>query len=75
MSATYEIRTIKDFLAVPAEKREAMLRDFLQWMTLCDVIAGKFTPKWVQVGDVFRWIDDGKTGLVKIVMIPMEGKE
>ena len=75
MSDTYDIRTIKDFLDVPAEKREAMLFDFLQWMMLCDEIAKEFTPREVQVGVVFRWIDDGKTGLVKIVMRPMEKAE
>ena len=75
MSATYDISAIKDFLAVPTEKREAMLIDFLHWMTLCDEVVAKCAPKQLRVGDYFRWIDDGMTGLTEIIIRPVESPE
>ena len=75
LGKTYAIRTIKDFLAVPQEKRVAMLLDFLNWLWICDDVSANFTHDELRIGDEFRWIDDGKTGLVEIVMRPMEGEE
>ena len=75
VSATYDIRTIKDFLAVPVEKRESMLFDFLHWMMICDEVVAKFTPEELQIGDYFRWVDDGKYGIKEIIMRMVEVEE
>ncbi|THD06164.1 hypothetical protein [Rhodanobacter lindaniclasticus] len=62
----YEIRSIKDFLSVPPDKRVAALCDFAMWLAICDMMADKFTPEEVTVGDVFKWKDDGISGCSEI---------
>ncbi len=59
----YEIRTVQDFFAIPAEKREACLTDFALWlevmssemMTALEGIDGVRGKR-----EVFGWVDDGK---------------
>lgn len=66
MSDEYIIRTVKDFLTVPADKREAMLADFIVWMDMADRLAEVFDPSELTVIDHFRWKDDGITGCSEI---------
>ncbi len=53
---TYEIRTINDLLRVPAEKRDACLRQIQYALVLHELAFGKDSQK---VGlDVITWADD-----------------
>lgn len=70
MPNKYEIRTIKDMISVPADKRGAMLSDLLIWLTMTDDRAeiesklSKILGSPTSVDDsVFTWIDDGIEGL------------
>jgi hypothetical protein len=69
---TFEIRTVKDFLTVPEDRRRICLREFDAWLSLQvsvkDLILaaanalGTSLPDdaiQMQEADVFRWIDDG----------------
>lgn len=62
----YEIRTVKDFLKVPASKRADMLADFGQWIEMCSAVDLLFRPEILTTGDSFKWIDDGIAGLSEI---------
>lgn len=66
MSTEYPIRTVNDFLTVPADRREAMLADLSEWMKLRDRIAPLVAAGQLEVPDVFRWLDDGAVGLSQI---------
>ena len=69
MSDRYEIKTVADFLSVPAEKRAECLADFSQWLSivdehkeiesLLDQIAGT-DGAFSTMTDRFIWIDDSK---------------
>jgi hypothetical protein len=69
---TYEIRSVKDFLAIPPDKRTAALADFAMWLAICDTVAEKYTPEELTVRDVFRWKDDGIAGCSEINIITPE---
>lgn len=70
--ATYEIRTVTDFLMVPESRRRICLREFHSWMAIQEGLTDLFcavgdaleTPVPREAlhwrNDVFRWIDDGK---------------
>lgn len=75
MNNLYEIRTVKDFLTVPASKRHAALTDFAMWLAICDEVAEQFEPEEVTVGNVFKWKDDGVPGCSEINIRPMENAE
>lgn len=62
----YEIRTVKDFLSIPPDKRPAALAAFAMWLAICDKVASKYTPEELTVRDVFRWKDDGIAGCSEI---------
>lgn len=66
MSDVYTIRTVKDFLTVPNDKRDAMLADFLLWMSMADRVASLFDTSEMTVMDHFKWVDDGVHGFSKI---------
>lgn len=72
---TYEIRSVKDFLAIPPDKRTAALADFAMWLAICDTVAEKYTPEELTVRDVFRWKDDGIAGCSEINIIAPEQPE
>ena len=62
MSERIEIRTVADFVAIPAEKIEHCLKDFALWLSFREAwkatigeIEGVSMPE-----DKFIWIDDGK---------------
>lgn len=61
---TYEIRTVRDFLAIPSEKLESCLFDLAIWVRL--VRAGEelgMTVEALEGGcgpDAFGWLDDGQ---------------
>ena len=68
--ATYEIRTVLDFLKVPESRRGVCLREFRAFLVmahhgkaLLDALTDDVAPNsGVQVAslDVYRWVDDGK---------------
>lgn len=63
MNDIYEIRTVKDFLKVPASKREAMLADFNGWLEMTSMVDLLFRPEILTSGDSFKWVDDGVSGI------------
>lgn len=63
MSDEYHIRTMQDFLAVPKDRRPAMLADFAEWMNLRDKLRLFVGNGEVAPADEFWWIDDGAVGL------------
>ena len=63
MSAEYRIHTPMDFMAIPKDRREAMLIDLAEWMKLRDKYAPLVADGLIEIPDEFHWIDDGKTGL------------
>ena len=68
----YEIRSVKDFLTIPEDKRATALSDFAMWLAICDEVAEQFKPEEVAVGNVFKWKDDGVSGCSEINILPME---
>lgn len=52
---TYKIRTIQDFLLVPADRLEECLREFAIMLGMARVATGLLG--W-ELGDTFTWIDD-----------------
>ena len=63
MSDEYHIRTMQDFLAVPKDRRPAMLADFVEWMNLRDKLQKLADSGEVVPADEFWWIDDDVVGL------------
>jgi uncharacterized membrane protein len=69
----YEIRTVEDFLAVPADKRDECLRDFKTWMEIksktgeieAELSEGLGVPVAIR-HNVFTWLDDGIAGVSQI---------
>ena len=66
MNTVYEIRTVKDFLTIPVEKRKSALDDFGLWLGMNDAIAELCAGGLLKVGDSFKWIDDGKIGCSEV---------
>jgi hypothetical protein len=61
---TYEIRELADFASVPADRRDAMLADFKQFIELLDA-QRPVIELAKEIGGVrltFKWIDDGDVG-------------
>lgn len=64
MNNRYEIRTLEDFVNIPAEKRDHCLHDFGLWCdvmeqankTLKHAFGGVVKPQM----ETFIWLDDGK---------------
>ena len=78
----YEIKTVADFLSVPAEKRAECLADFQQWLAMADQhqeieslldqmaqTSGAFST----CRDTFVWVDDGQRGVSGIQFEAREG--
>ncbi len=59
----YVIEKPSDFLAVPADRRDAMLADLRGWIALMGNLQeqGLFEQGIVSIGN-FIWVDDGKPG-------------
>lgn len=78
----YEIRTVADFLIVPEERIIDCLVDFTIWLQLArqpetieNALTEIFSAKAGQIKsmpDVFRWRNDGKTGLSHVQLISSE---
>lgn len=58
-ASTYTIRTVQDFLTVPAHRRADCIRDFAGWLPLVE-LAVKLPG--VTTFPPYEWIDDGKPG-------------
>jgi hypothetical protein len=56
------IKTVSDFLVVPAEKRAHCLKDFAMWLEMVPAVNDMFGDiEGVRTKtDTFIWIDDGK---------------
>jgi hypothetical protein len=69
---TYEVRTVKDFLLIPADRRFIALREFHSWLHVQQAFMDLLLAAAESLGtpipaesmkfnnDVFRWVDDGK---------------
>lgn len=73
--AQYEIKSLLDFLNIPAEKLPECLGDFEQWVALRRSMADGFKllePLFgdlsvaVEMKDAFIWLDDGLSGFSQI---------
>jgi hypothetical protein len=73
--AQYEIKSLSDFLNIPAEKLPECLGDFEQWVALRRSMADGFKllePLFgdlsvaVEMKDAFIWLDDGLSGFSQI---------
>lgn len=65
----YLIRTVSDFLAVPSDRREVCIREFVSWCECIDALA-VLTEVVGQVGsppDCYEWIDDDKHTMTAMV--------
>ena len=68
MNDEYRIETVKDFLAVPEDKRDECLRDFKIWLGSIGVFRTALAElvgideSFVRT-DTFIWLDDGKAGI------------
>ena len=74
---TYEIRTVADFLEIPAGRRELCIVEFVQWCALMEGgadIAKMMGVAKIEIGprDVYRWIDDDK-GIAHMKLKTMDG--
>lgn len=67
MKRTYEIARITDLLQVPADKREACMRELLYALDLLD-LAGEDVRAGLQA---IRWTDDDETN----VTLEVNGEE
>ncbi len=65
---TYEIKTVADFLKVPEQRREACMKEFLDFLTLAGATVGAANALADLMGldksqnrvEAFTWIDDGE---------------
>ena len=74
----YEIKSLSDFLNIPAEKLPECLGDFEQWVALRRSMADGFKllePLFgdlsvaVEMKDAFIWLDDGLSGFSQINIV------
>ena len=74
----YEIKSLSDFLNVPAEKLPECLGDFKQWVELRRSMADGFKlleplfgdlSATVEMKDAFIWLDDGLSGFSQINIV------
>jgi hypothetical protein len=56
----YDIRTVRDFLMVPAERRAVCLSEFLSWLKWAEQAENGLGLLLVKSPDVYPWVDDGK---------------
>lgn len=73
----YVIRTVEDFLSVPADKRDECLEDFRQWLEIAshksameramDDLTGIEGAMTMRVNE-FHWVDDGQRGVSDITV-------
>jgi hypothetical protein len=84
MSECYEIKTVADFLKVPANRVEACLTDFRDWLTLghnaramaniveqaFEVPDGTMTMQFTR----FMWIDDDVPGISGLNITDINGE-
>ena len=66
---TYPIRTVSDFLAVPSDRRETCIREFVTWCAIMDgmrIITEAASQK-TTVPDCYEWIDDDKHTMTAVI--------
>lgn len=66
---TYHIKTVQDFLSVPADRREVCIREFRHW---CDAVEAMMhlvdtLDVTATAPDEYTWIDDGKHTMKGII--------
>ena len=65
----YTIRTVVDFMAVPPDRRETCIREFVSWCACMDALA-IITEAASQKGtipDFYEWIDDDKHTMTAVI--------
>ncbi len=62
----YQIRTVADFDAVPDDKIDACISDFLTYCEFRRLSRALLDPEVAAVTDFFEWIDDGEEGVSEI---------
>ena len=68
--ATYDIRTVRDLLAVPAERREDCLSELRTWLAIHDHVDTLIGVPGAWDG-VFQWVDDGRRDMkIQITVRP-----
>lgn len=67
---TYPIRTIADFLAVPSDRRETCIREFVTWWDCIDGVAAilKSVGSEGILPDCYKWIDDDNHTITAIIV-------
>lgn len=58
----YRIRSIVDMLAVPADRRDALLADVGAWLALREDVQLKVPADRLSIEDMLVWSDDGTVG-------------
>ena len=78
----YPVKTVTDFLAVPADKIDACLADFAMWVRMCHMkaeidagIEGLLGVALPLRTDSFLWVDDGQTGVSSIGFTDESGEQ
>lgn len=61
----YHIESLKDFLKVPVERREACMAEFIMWLAMVDLwdVVADTIPEPIPYEAAFTWIDDGKNNV------------
>ena len=65
----YTIRTVADFMAVPPDRRETCIREFVSWCACMDelaIIADAAGLKGT-IPDSYEWIDDDKHTMTAVI--------
>jgi hypothetical protein len=75
---TYRLSTVADFQAIPPERLDSCLCDFIAWLALHRATRimqahGHLEGLTLPSMDCFEWLDDGKHDLT--IIISHEGKE
>lgn len=61
---TYEIEHVKDFLKVPADRREACLKEFADWIVVAETVTDIANSRGAKSEPArFDWIDDGNLNI------------
>lgn len=59
---TYRVRTVADFLTIPADRRAKALAEFPAYLEILETVQPLLSTGLVEreAAEVFQWVDDGK---------------
>ena len=66
----YEIRTMADFRALDPEQRRRVIPELLAWAEMADAL--EEASDMMKISNVFRWADDGGTGVRPVKLDVMQ---